>query len=384
MRKYLMLASLLFSCALAQQAPDMVSLSSEPIDLDAAPTVRMRLLDPELKAHSVFLIGEEHWIASNTRLQYRFLTYLYHHAKVRTLLLEGGFAYGWLINRYLETGEETHLIKAITKPATCPENLFQMFRQIYQFNRVWAKEDPIRVAGIDLERSPQQVLECLYFMLPDKQPNAAVRARIRSIKVRHVKESSDEDLRKFFRQFQKEILETPWGHQQFWGENYDLVVMMLNSLVESFDLPNLENIFNDRSADRRREEMLYQNFRRLHGKGLIRGNCMGQFGVIHTELAPSIDWGYPTLAQQLNESNGSPARGKVLTIAKYLRRQPMIYDNFKGYPWFFSEMDRLDRMHNADVLLVRLAEGRRELPRLQQNMPFVLLMDRDFEREPCK
>ncbi|MEM7660346.1 MAG: hypothetical protein AAF399_29845, partial [Bacteroidota bacterium] len=178
------------------------AVSLNPSDEGAA----FPLLEGALAGYTFFFTAEEHWQAVNQRIAFRFLTYFYEAAGVRNLVVEGGYSYAFLINRYLETGKEPLLLRAIYDTPVCPVSQVSFFKQLYAFNQSSASEAPIKVMGVDLEHSPLLVTECLYQILPTKPLTAGVRDRINELKRMQEAEGYDEkEARRFYRQWHKEV-----------------------------------------------------------------------------------------------------------------------------------------------------------------------------------
>jgi hypothetical protein len=344
------------------------------------------LLDEAARQHTFFFTAEEHWQAVNGQIAFRFLTYLHQQAGVRNLVLEGGYSYAHLLNRYLQSGNEQLLILALYDTPVCPVNQVQFFKQIYAFNQTLPPAQQIRLIGIDLEHSPLLVTECLYQLLPKKPLTAGVRDKIKELKAMHDAEGYvEKDARRYYRQLHKEVIERKRAYRRYWGEDFWRFEMILENLVMGFDSPVLRELVYAHGDEKKRELRLFENYLLLVKKEeLAPGNCYAQFGGIHTELNPAINWGYPTLAQQLNESAASPVQGQVLTIGRYFRRYGQIYEKFKEAESFLSLMRFVEAKSQADLILIRLTAPELGFEELSKNMPFVLLLSESLEAERCR
>lgn len=359
----------------------------EIIDLEQDQnTSSLSMLKEMTDEYEFFFTAEEHWQAINPKIQFHFLTFLHKHAGVRNLILEGGFAYGALLNRYLDTGNEKLLIRALYDTPVCPRDQMEFYRNVYQFNQSLPESDRIWVVGIDLEQSPLLVTECLYRMLPNKALTAGVRKKITQLKTLHEQEGySDKEARKFYRQWYKEWQERKRAYKRYWGEEYWLFEMILGNLVQGFDMPVLREFVYSHGDDKKREMRMYNNFKLLNKHGRLKaGKYYGQFGGIHTEIKPAINWGFPTLAQNLNEHNYSPVQGKVLTISKYFRRVPKVYEKFKEFDEFMEVMSEVDAFYEDDIVLFQVSGNEDILPNLSKNFQFIMIVPEDLESQPCR
>lgn len=342
------------------------------------------LLDSIVPKYSFFFSAEEHWKSINYRIQFRLLTYLYYHGNVRNLILEGGYSYGHMINRYLDTGDEKLLVKAVYDTPVCPADLRNFFRKIYEFNLSLPEEEKIRVMGIDLEQSPLLVLECLFEMLPKRELTAGVRDKINQLKKLKGETYDEKEVKKFFRQFHKEVMERKRAYKRYWGNQYWLFQLILDNTIQGFDSPLLREFVYAHGDERKREERMYKNFRLLHTHGQFEsGNFYAQFGAIHTEMNPSINWGYQTLAARLNDGRYSPVNGKVLTISKFFRRLNLIYEKFPEYQRFLKVMAAAEDHIQDDIIICRLIGNEHLFPEISKDFQYILIIDEVLEKIKC-
>ena len=124
-----------------------------PLDSDSSFDA-FSMLEDVVGDYQFFFTAEEHWKSVNAQIQFRFLTYLHQKAGVRNLILEGGYAYAELLNRYLETGKEKLLIRALYDTPVCPRNQMDFYRKLYRFNQSLPEAERVWLVGIDLEQSP--------------------------------------------------------------------------------------------------------------------------------------------------------------------------------------------------------------------------------------
>ncbi|MEZ4777515.1 MAG: hypothetical protein R3D00_30340 [Bacteroidia bacterium] len=343
------------------------------------------MLDEVVKDYKFFFTAEEHWLSMNAQIRYRFLMYLYYQANVRNLIVEGGYSYGFMLNRYLETGNENLLIRAIYDIPVCPKDLIGFYRELYAFNRFLPSRDKIRVVGIDLEQSPQLVIDCLVHLLPEKPLTAGVREKINQLKTLSETDYNEKEMKKYFRQLYKEVQERKRAYRRYWGDHYWMFEMLLENTVEGFDSPLLREFVYAHGDEKKREERMFANFRLLHKYHMLQpGNYYGQFGGIHTELNPSINWGYHTLAHQLNYERYSPVRGRVLTISKYFRRVPRIYERFREFDDFMALVQQIEQTNPQDVVLCRIWGNHSILPEISRDFQFMLIIKEPLESEKCK
>lgn len=342
------------------------------------------MLDSVLPSYSFFFSAEEHWLDINTQVQYEFLVFLHRKAGVKNLILEGGFSYAFMINEFLETGNEWYLNKALYNPPVCPEAFTEFFRKIYAYNRRLPPLERIQVVGIDLEQSPQLVINCLNELLPNKPLSSGVKDKMEQLLRYQLTPKNDIELRKYFRQLQKEVQIRRRAYRRYWGNQYWLFKLILDNTIQGFDSPLLRDFIYAHSDQKHREERMFQNFTLLKTNGRLKGNSYAQFGGIHTELNPAINWGYSTLAQRLNTDKMSPVQNQVLTFSKYFRRVKRIYERFEESQDFSRIMDDISAKMKTDFALCRIAGNPHIFPNIGQDFQFMLVIRPDKEINRCE
>ena len=184
--------------------------------------------DRILQKYQFFFTAEQHWRSINTQLQFAFLRYLHQHANVRNLIVEGGYSYGFLVNEYLKTGDQRLLKKVINDIPVCPDDQLGLFQKIYRYNQQFPEEEHIQVTGIDIEHSPEIVLQCLNKILPEHDPPAVINRQINKLQELHRSRFLDEKgVKKFFKKLYKDLARRENIYKKFWGEDFDLFQLVL-------------------------------------------------------------------------------------------------------------------------------------------------------------
>ena len=264
-------------------------------------------------------------------------------------------------------------------------NLVSFFRKVYDYNLTQSPNNRIYVSGIDLEQSPRLVLDCLYQMLPAKTLTSGVKDKMKQLQALYEQKYDEKEVKKFFRQLHKEVQERRRAYKRLWGNEFWLFEMILENTIQGFDSPLLREFVYAHGDQRKREERMYKNFRLLYKQGKMRkGNFYAQFGAIHTELNPSINWGYPTLAHSLNYHKFSPVSGQVLTISKYFRRLNRIYEKFKEFEKFKSVMSFIDQKYEDEIILCRLMGNEQIFPEISKDFQFIMIIDEKIESKKCE
>ena len=260
----------------------------------------------------LYLVGEGHGTQSNYQLQLYLTRYFVEGQGVRYLLLEESYSVGQLLNRYLESGDETLLDEIFTGlqgTISCNQDNRELFRALRGYWQTLPEEERFQFAGIHLENPKALTFRYLSLLLEEARgdvhswPDA-----LRQLKEANRYSFSDRTL---VASLLQELESREDDCREILGENYFSLWMVLQ---------NLNQDSSDYSAQ---EKAMAANFRLLY-ENLPEGKYFGQLGLIHvakkkTQLggdsAPVID----TFAQELN-TQYQPLEGKVLSL-------PILYNN---------------------------------------------------------
>lgn len=293
------------------------------------------MLDSVVGKYNVFFTGENHLFRkSNYLLQLKMLRYLHQKAGVRHLFLEFGYSRGWLVNKYVQTGDTT-LYNILFDYSY--EEYALLYKGIREFNETLDSSERITVDGIDIERSYTTPLKVLSMLLPDKEAPAEIALSVESIHAlaklnddKNSKEDEGEDgsykykvatnyisdrasLKKILENIkeQKEIYKTYLGDSYF---DFNEIVEGLESELKREDMNATvqEYIY--------REQFMYDHFLQMTEK-YPGQKYYAQFGRCHTSLELKDKWCgyyyYKTLATRIKNSENKHINNKVCAIATY-------------------------------------------------------------------
>lgn len=164
LRKYLLLSLVLLSATKGYSVSDKVFKDTIHLSNNSE-FIGFSLLDSNALKADVFINGENHsYLSSNKKLWVKMIKYLYHNAGVRNVVLEYGYSAGYLINRYIQTGD-SGLFEVLKKYSF--EQHASAYKDLMEFNRSLPEDDKIYIAGIDLERGFRTAVKALCILLPD-------------------------------------------------------------------------------------------------------------------------------------------------------------------------------------------------------------------------
>ncbi|MEZ4829477.1 MAG: erythromycin esterase family protein [Bacteroidia bacterium] len=341
-------------------------------------------LDSIVGQYRFFFTAEQHWRTINTQIQFAFLTYLHRKAGVRNLILEGGFTYGYLINRYLETGDDRLLKKVLNDIPVCPEDQLNMFEKLRNYNLQFPPEDRIMVTGIDLEHSEELALQGLHTLLSEeREPSAAIAPMIRQIAELHQSKVLEvKKIRHLFRILQADFKRHDSEHAAYWGDNYPLVRLINENAIAGKSFSLIRAILFKKTWETR-EKQMFANFIALQPR-MNPGNYYAQFGALHTDIKTSINWKFPSLAHRLNFFDESPVSGEVMTVSRYFRRMAADYNRI-------GEEDKLTRMVNFaeanysnPIILCSMIGPNSPFAEMSKTFQYIMLLDPGAEAPPCE
>lgn len=375
----------IFPLSLEAQEPDSSYLTSyvQALDLEDPEFHSFDLLDEVVPEYTFFFTAEQHWRSINTQLQFSFLKYLHKRAGVRHLIVEGGYSYGFLLNEFLESGDERLLRKIMKDVPICPEDQMELYRRIHRYNKYLDPDEKIQVTGIDLEHSPELVLQTLYRMMPeDTEPPKRIRRKIEELQRLHESQYFDEkEVRKFFKVLDRHVSRRYKDYQAYWGDDFDLFTLIVDNTLQGFQFTWLRSALFQKSWQER-ESRMYRNFLTI-APNLKPGNYYAQFGALHTEINQSQVWDFPPLAQRLNSLPSSPVNGEVLTISRYIRTFSENYERLGESEALEKLIGVIDERFHDEVVLFSLIGDNTPFREMSKNFQFMILIDEEVEEESC-
>lgn len=341
------------------------------------------LMDSSVAKYDFFFTAEEHRQAVNTQIQFSFLKYLHQKAGVRNFLLEGGYSYAFMINRYLVSGDERLLDKILQDVPICPENQRELFQKIRKYNLSLPEKDRIEVHGIDLESSPALALHALNYLMPESTlPEAIAPLMTELIDLHNSPYYYEKSVKKFFRKLDKDIQRNPYDYIAYWSGNFETFKMIIENAKQGLGFTLLKaTIFKKRWE--LREARMYKNFLLIKDK-MKPGKFYAQFGGLHTDIKTSSLWEFPSLANRLNYSSDSPVKGKVLTISRYFRSLNSDYEKPGEYRKLQSMVSLAEKRFDNSIVLLSMIGKQTPFRELSKTFQYIMLIDPALEQKRCE
>lgn len=357
---------------------------SQVIDLTVDSTFQdFSLMDSSLAQHDFFFTAEEHKQAVNTQIQFSFLKYLHQKAGVRNFLLEGGYSYAFMINRYLITGDEKLLDKILQDIPICPENQRELFQKIRKYNLSLPEKDRIEVHGIDLESSPALAIHTLYYLMPTSTlPSNIAAFMTELVELHNSPYFYEKTVNQFFRRLARDIKTNPYDYIAYWSGNYDIFKMIVENARQGLGFTLIKaTIFKKRWE--KREARMYNNFLLIKDK-MKPGKYYAQFGGLHTDITTSSLWEFPSLANRLNYSQDSPVKGKVLTISRYFRTLNSDYKKPGEYRKLQNMVSIAEKRFDNSIVLLSMIGKQTPFRELSKTFQYIMLIDPALEQISCE
>jgi hypothetical protein len=290
---------------LAARISTYLQANRQALDLaDLRPT----LLD--LAGKRVILLGEEHGLATMEELDLAMLRYLHRAAGVRVYVGEFGYAMGHMLNRYLDSGDETVLARVIgeaRRTMSWTKERRAFFVKLREWNQTLAPGERVRFAGVDIEHQHRLALRYLDDLAWQR---SKARPEIREM-VARLEWMASEPLSQAAAQNIRQLAASVAAHREAYAElvggrfvDFELVAENLARTVDYYDYHGKPQAFAIR------ERAIYENFRKVYAR-MGGGVWYGRWGAFHIyqRRTENLD----RFAALLNGAE-SPVAGKVVSI----------------------------------------------------------------------
>ena len=296
-----------------------------------------------LPGKEIFIVGENHtFLESNTKLWIQNIRYLHKHAGVRNILMEHGQSNAWLVNTYIQTGDE-EIYKVIKKYAF--EEYAWVYKELMKFNSSLKDDEKLQVIGLDLERGSYGAVKVLSMLIPtNRQPHDSIDLHIESIKGMAAYqdqeifkgETGDEETNKYFgytysaTNTLKLVVDNFSRNERHYKallqDSFEVFKGIINGVKHAQYWNGLETEKTVQDYVYR-EEYMYRRF--LEEYGQHEGNYYGQFGRCHATKKRadknSCEWYvFKSLGNRLKESAQADFKSRILTIG-------MLYETDNDY-----------------------------------------------------
>lgn len=264
--------------------------------------------------YRVFLAGEYHAQTKGYQSKKMLIQYLHEKQDVDYLICELGMGQGFLLDDYIQTGNEENLIfmmEELEGTLAYTQDEYQLWKWLYDYNQQQSEQDKLHIIGLDveIERYPKCTIKGLSLLLDDSvTPAEEIQPLIERMK------QGDETV---IWEFPKVLEEYPEQMQEAFGENFpwaEQYAKNVEATKKYFELDKSKGV----NAHQIRDNAMADNLCFVLEQFPEDAKFFGQFGGAHV-IQSAIDTGngfderYDRFAMQLQEDD-SPVKGEVCSI----------------------------------------------------------------------
>lgn len=262
--------------------------------------------------YRVFLAGEYHAQTKGYQSKKMLIQYLHENQDVDYLICELGMGQGFLLDDYIQTGNEENLIfmmEELEGTLAYTQDEYQLWKWLYDYNQQQPESDKLHIIGLDIEFQKKTSARGLSLLLD----NSVTPAEEIQPLIERIKESDGTAVKEFPQTLEKypEQMKEVFGENFPWAEQYAKNVAATNQFYDWMEegKTNFHQIRDDKMTDNLffAMEQLPEN-----------AKFFGQFGAGHvlqseTTMDSLLKEKNNRFAMQLQE-NDSPVKGEVCSI----------------------------------------------------------------------
>ncbi len=262
--------------------------------------------------YRVFLAGEYHAQTKGYQSKKMLIQYLHENQDVDYLICELGMGQGFLLDDYIQTGNEENLIfmmEELEGTLAYTQDEYQFWKWLYDYNQQQPENDKLHIIGLDIEFQKKTSARGLSLLLD----NSVTPAEEIQPLIERIKESDGTAVKEFPQTLEKypEQMKEVFGENFPWAEQYAKNVAATNQFYDWMEegKTNFHQIRDDKMTDNLffAMEQLPEN-----------AKFFGQFGAEHilqSEMITTfvLQENYNRFAMQLQEDD-SPVKGEVCSI----------------------------------------------------------------------
>jgi len=389
---YLLALSLFFSAAFGLKAK---ASESDTLHLHDSNSFKgFELLDSIVGDYDVFINGENHtFLDANSKLWVKMFKYLHKTAGVRNIMIEYGYASGWLINEYLQTGD-TALYSVIKTYAY--DQYAEAYKELMEYNQTLDSNDKIYLTGIDLERGVYSASKILSMQFPEtSEPHDSIALHVESLKslvsFNEIKVFDPESDYNYYTSYSVQntidnIILNFDAHEvhyrDYLGEKFELFKRILLG-IKDLKVYYQYNRENSTHQFVYRERYMYNQFKKEYkAKG---GKFFGQFGRCHiaknTQTENSCNWyNFKSLANRIEQSGATGKDSlKVFTTGIFYHTDTHNEDEMDGMQGHMDEL--FADMEDNRLRLYNLPNDSALHSRLESMFDYIVLCTYKSNRE---
>lgn len=262
--------------------------------------------------YRVFLAGEYHAQTKGYQSKKMLIQYLHENQDVDYLICELGMGQGFLLDDYIQTGNEENLIfmmEELEGTLAYTQDEYQLWKWLYDYNQQQPENDKLHIIGLDIEFQKKTSARGLSLLLD----NSVTPAEEIQPLIERIKESDGAAVKEFPQTLEKypEQMKEVFGENFPWAEQY---AKNVTATEKFFEL----NQSGGANAHQIRDDKMTDNLFFAMEQLPEDAKFFGQFGAEHilqSEMITTfvLQENYNRFAMQLQEDD-SPVKGEVCSI----------------------------------------------------------------------
>lgn len=286
--------------------------------------------------YRVFLAGEYHAKTKGYQTQKMLIQYLHEKQDVDYLICELGMGQGFLLDDYIQTGNEENLIfmmEELEGTLAYTQDEYQLWKWLYDYNQQQPENDKLHIIGLDIEFQKKTSVRGLSLLMD----NSVTPAKEIQPLIERIKESDGTAVKEFPQALEKypEQMKEVFGENFPWAEQY---AKNVTATEKFFEL----NQSGGANAHQIRDDKMTDNLFFAMEQLPEDAKFFGQFGAEHilqSEMITTfvLQENYNRFAMQLQEDD-SPVKGEVCSIYLAFLKKSQSPRSTTYYPMNESEI----------------------------------------------
>ena len=286
--------------------------------------------------YRVFLAGEYHAKTKGYQSKKMLIQYLHEEQDVDYLICELGMGQGFLLDDYIQTGNEGNLIfmmEELEGTLAYTQDEYQLWKWLYDYNQQQPENCKLHIIGLDIEFQKKTSARGLSLLMD----NSVTPAKEIQPLIERIKESDGTAVKEFPQALEKypEQMKEVFGENFPWAEQY---AKNVTATEKFFEL----NQSGGANAHQIRDDKMTDNLFFAMEQLPEDAKFFGQFGAEHilqSEMITTfvLQENYNRFAMQL-QADDSPVKGEVCSIYLSFLKKSQSPRSTTYYPMNESEI----------------------------------------------
>ena len=294
----LVLLTLIFVSVNAQNETKQQYLARNYEVLSLDKQNEFKLFDKTFYANDLFLLGEMHGTANSYRVQQLLVDELKRKTNFKYYIAEIDYLESLSVNRYLETGDESHLksvFESMRGGFAYSREYYDVFTHIYKLNQTLKAKDRIQFVGVDRFSPDSANLAYLGKILEETNYKKGSLEILEEILKPKQKTYEYDEWKTLFDNLSKEIKSNEKQYQKLFRNKFWEFEFLIDNFTASFPIRETRNVkpLSEEETDSIRDAQMAKNFATLYQNLSLKDQkIFGFFGREHTykETGKRTNW----------------------------------------------------------------------------------------------